>query len=267
MREILRMIEPSRRVLLFLDYDGTLVPIERTPDLAVLPPRRKRALAALSERTFVCIVSGRSLADISRRVGLDGLAYIGNHGLEAKWGRRSWIHPQAKKRLPILGRLLKRIEARTGRFPRLLIENKGVTGSLHFRRLDPALVPPLRRIAIEEVRLTLGSFVVSEGKKVLEIRPDIVWDKGAGIRKIMDWISLRKDALPIFIGDDRTDEDAFRELGTELVTVHVGKGKRTRARFRLADVGEVWEFLGRCLPPTGKPIDSTLGKPIRRTAP
>lgn len=247
MREILRMITPGRRLFLFLDYDGTLVPIERTPERAVLPHRKKRFLEALNEKMFVCIVSGRSLADVRRRVGIDGLAYIGNHGLEASWGRRTWVHPQAKKRLPALGRLLKRIEARTHRFPRLLVENKGVTGSVHFRRLDTALVLPLRKIVVDEVRRKAGDFIVAEGKKVLEIRPKLDWDKGVGIRKLMRWLPREPEALRIFIGDDRTDEDAFRALGGDSITIHVGKQKDTRARYRLVDVERVWTFLANCL--------------------
>jgi len=247
MRDILRMIKPGQRPLLFLDYDGTLVSIQRTPDRVVLSRRRKRFLEALSERMFVCVVSGRSLADIRRRVGIEGLAYIGNHGLEARWGRRTWVHPQAKKRPPALGRLLKRIEARTERFPRLLVENKGVTGSVHFRRLDPALVAPLKRIVAEEVRREGGIFMVTEGKKVLEIRPDIDWDKGLGIRKLMNWLPRERGTVRIFIGDDRTDEDTFLALGGDSITIHVGHGRKTRARYRLADVERVWTFLAHCL--------------------
>jgi len=247
MREILRMITPGRCLLLFLDYDGTLVPIKRTPDRAVLPYRRKRFLEALSERMFICIVSGRSLADVRRCVGIEGLAYIGNHGLEARWGRRTWIHPLAKKRRPALGRLLKRIEARTRRFSRLFVEDKGVTGSVHFRRLDPALVAPLRRIVADEVRRKGGTFMATEGKKVLEIRPDIDWDKGLGIRKLMNWLPRELEALRIFIGDDRTDEDAFLALGGDSITILVGHGRKTRARYRLADVDRVWTFLAHCL--------------------
>lgn len=248
MREINRMIEPGRRVLLFLDYDGTLVPLQRTPDRAVLPPRRLRALAALSERMFIGIVSGRSLADIRGRIGIDGIAYIGNHGLEARWGRRSWIHPEASKRRPALERLLKRTEDRTRRFPRLLIENKGVTGSIHLRRLDPALAMPLRRIVGEEVRRSRGHFIVAEGKKVIEVLPNIDWRKGEGIGKVIAWLPRKKaGGLRIFIGDDRTDEDAFRTLGGDSLTIHVGGGRRTQARYCLPDVEKVWAFLNNYL--------------------
>ena len=247
MKEILRNIKPGRRLLLFLDYDGTLVPIQRNPERAVLPLRKRSALEALGESMFVCIVSGRSLADVHRCVGIEGLAYIGNHGLEAKWGRYSWVHPLAKKRRPALGRLLKRIEARTDRFCRLLVEDKGLTGSVHFRRLDPALIVPLRRIVDDEVGRTGGAFIVTEGKKVFEIRPVADWDKGLGIRKLMKWLPRQRGILRIFIGDDRTDEDAFRVLGGDSITVHVGRGRATRARYRLADVERVWAFLANCL--------------------
>ncbi|MCX6563323.1 MAG: trehalose-phosphatase [Candidatus Aminicenantes bacterium] len=163
-------------------------------------------------------------------------------------GSVSWS-PAAppKRRLPALGQLLKRIEAQTERFPRLLIENKGVTGSVHFRRLNPVLVAPLRRIVADEVRRKAGAFVVTEGKKVLEIRPELDWGKGMGIRKLMRWLPREPEALRIFIGDDRTDEDAFRALGGDSITIHVGRGRATRARYRLPDVEHVWAFLANCL--------------------
>jgi len=246
MREILRNIEPGRRLLLFLDYDGTLVPIQRHPERAGLAVRKKGALETLGRSTFVCLVSGRSLSDVRRRVGLAGLAYIGNHGLEARWGRHAWVHPLAERRRPALGRLLKRIEIRARCFARLLVEDKGLTGSIHYRRLDPALVAPLKRIVDDEVGRTAGKFVAAKGKKVFEIRPNIVWDKGAGIRKVITWLPQAAGALRIFIGDDRTDEDAFRALGRDSITIHVGRRRDTRARYRLADVGQVWTFLANC---------------------
>jgi trehalose 6-phosphate phosphatase len=243
MKEILMSIPPAARILLFLDYDGTLVSIQQTPGRAVLSPRRRRTLEALADKMFVCIVSGRSLADVRRLVDLPNLAYIGNHGFEAAWGRQTWVHPQAKKLRPALERLLKRIEIRTKRFPRLLIEDKGVTGSIHFRRLNPALVPPLRRIVDEAISRKARDFIVTEGKRVFEIRPNIDWDKGAGIRKLRGWFPQGKIYCPIFIGDDRTDEDAFRALSRNAITIHVGGRQKTRARYRLVDVEKVWRFL------------------------
>lgn len=246
MRKCLRPIKAGKRLLLFLDYDGTLVPIRRTPERAVLGERKKRLLKALSDQAFVCIVSGRSLADIRERVGVEGLAYIGNHGLEISFGRRIWIHPLAKKRSAALKRLLRRIEDQTRRFPKLLIEDKNITASVHFRRMDRVLTAPLKRIVEQTVRQKSREFIVSEGKKVIEILPRLAWDKGKGIRKAMSWLPKGKPALPIFIGDDRTDEDAFRELGGDAMTIHVGTARGTSARLSIEDVKGVWRFLADC---------------------
>ncbi len=247
MNEILKTIEPGRPLALFLDYDGTLAPIRRTPDAAVLTPRRRRLLDALGQRMFVCIASGRALADIRSRVGLGRLAYIGNHGLEMAWDRKAWVHPQARRRRAALHQVLGRIAERTRRFPGILVEDKGLTGSIHYRRADAALGEPLRRIVAEENAREAGLFRIGRGRKVLEIAPAIDWNKGDGIRRLRRQMPRLHAARPVFIGDDRTDEDAFGRLDADTVTVYVGRAGKTSAQFRLADVEQVWRFLARCL--------------------
>jgi trehalose-phosphatase len=129
----------------------------------------------------------------------------------------------------------------------MLVEDKGVTGSIHFRQLDSALVEPLRMIVAEEVGQKKGTFRIAEGKKVFEILPEIDWNKGAGIRKLINWLMRETGTLPIFIGDDRTDEDGFLALGGDSITIHVGHRRKTQARYRLADVEQVRKFLEHCL--------------------
>jgi len=236
--------EAGKRLLLFLDYDGTLVPIRKIPHKAVLPPSRKSILARLSEKAFVCIVTGRSAADIRGLVPLDNIGFIGNHGLELVWGRRSWTHPQAKTRRDALKALLSRIEKRTKRFPRIQVENKGVTGSIHLRRTDPALYPIVRKIVAESAAKSRRPFLVTEGKKVLEIRPNVDWNKGKGVLKMSRWVSGGRSRM-MFIGDDRTDEDVFRALGRNAITIRVGRGRDSSARRRLDDVEAVWRTLRR----------------------
>jgi len=236
--------EAGKRLLLFLDYDGTLVPIRKIPHKAVLTPSRKSILARLSEKAFVCIVTGRSAADIRGLVPLDNIGFIGNHGLELVLGRRSWTHPQAKARRDALKALLSRIEKRTVRFPRIQVENKGVTGSIHLRRTDPALYPIVRKIVAESVAKSRRAFLLTEGKKVFEIRPNVDWNKGRGVLKMSRWISDGGSRM-MFIGDDRTDEDVFRALARDAVTIHVGRGRDSAARHRLADVDTVWRTLRR----------------------
>ncbi len=247
MRKIFQRIKPGKRIVLFLDYDGSLVPIKKSPELAVLHPKRRYLLERLSERTVVCIVSGRSLAEIRTLVGIEDIAYIGNHGLEILYRHHRWIHPGAARIKPILGRALSRIGGRIGHLPGVMIENKGVTGTVHFRRSRSGREPVIRKTVEDEVRLKSRSLKLTEGKKVFEIRPNVEWDKGKGVKEISRWFPGLKACVRVYIGDDQTDEDAFRALGRKAVTIYVGRSQNTRARYRLAGVGQVWKFLGDLL--------------------
>jgi trehalose-phosphatase len=243
MSEILEALRDAKRLLLFLDYDGTLVPIRKTPERAVLGPARRRFLERLAWRTFVCVVSGRSLADVRRLVEAKGVAYIGNHGLEISAGRRLWVHPAAAKLKPVLAAALADVRRATAGIPGVLVENKGLTGSVHYRLMPSRRYPELRQILAREIGKRRRDLKLTEGKKVFEVRPRVLWDKGKGVREVLRRCGFKPEAVRIYIGDDRTDEDAFRALRRRDVTVFVGRGKSTRARFRLRGVPEVWKFL------------------------
>jgi len=245
----------GRRIFLFLDYDGTLVPIKKAPELAVLPASRRHLLKRLSRSAFLCIVSGRSLADIQKMVSIKDIAYIGNHGLEISYRGRRWIHPEAKRIRPVLRSVLEKIRRKTGDWPGLLVEDKGLTGSIHYRRLATPLPNELRDQAEHEVRSRSRELILTEGKKVFEIRPNIPWDKGRGVRELLRWLDVKRPALRIYIGDDRTDEDAFRVLGRDDITILVGRRRDSFARSRLPDIAAVWKFLGALLP-----VSSPLSK-------
>lgn len=243
MKDIIQRIKPGERILLFLDYDGTLVPIKKAPELAILHPLRRRFLKRLSEKAFTCIVSGRSLIEIQKLVGLEGIAYIGNHGLEISCGQKAWVHPEARKMRPILRNALKRIQEMTQDLPGVLIEDKGLTGSIHYRQLPPAFWKPLKEIIQAEVGSRGRELKITEGKRVFEIRPNIKWDKGQGVKKLIRWLSPTETTLRIYIGDDQTDEDAFKTLNRHALTILVGAREDTNARYHLADVEGVWKFL------------------------
>jgi trehalose 6-phosphate phosphatase len=243
MREILEALRDAKRLLLFLDYDGTLVPIRKTPDRAVLGLARGRFLERLARRTFVCVVSGRSLTDVRRLVEARGVAYIGNHGLEISDGRGLWIHPTAGKLRPILAAALGDIRRATARIPGVLVENKGLTGSVHYRLTPARRYPELRDIVATEIGKKRRDLKLTEGKKVFEVRPQVLWDKGKGVREVLRRCGFKSEAVRVYIGDDRTDEDAFRILRRKDVTIFVGRGKPINARFRLRGVPEVWKFL------------------------
>ena len=243
----MRRIKPGKRILLFLDYDGTLVPIKKAPGLTRLHPRRRRFLERLSEKALVCIVSGRSLAEIQRLVAIEGVGYIGNHGLEISYGHKLWIHPEAKKFEPVLRKTLKRIRERTQDLPGVIVEDKVLTGSIHYRQLSPAFWKPLKKIVRTEVGSRRQVLKLTEGKRVFEIRPNIHWDKGQGVLMLIDWLDSRETTLRIYIGDDHTDEDVFRTFGKDDIAILVGRRKASRARYRLGDVNHVWRFLNNLL--------------------
>ena len=264
MKDIIQRIKPGERILLFLDYDGTLVPIKKAPKLALLHPLRRRFLKRLSEKAFTCIVSGRSLIEIQKLVGLEGIAYIGNHGLEISCGQRHWIQPGARKIKPILSAASKRIQERTQNFSGVLIEDKGVTGSIHYRQLASALWNPLKTIVQGEVGSKHRALKITEGKRVFEIRPNIKWDKGQGVKKLIRWLSPTETTLRIYIGDDQTDEDAFKAFDRDALTILVGHRENTFARYHLKDVDGVWKFLRALLSAISLPRREAFKKQRRR---
>jgi trehalose 6-phosphate phosphatase len=210
------------------DIDGTVSAIAPTPAEAMVDPGAKAALALLAERlTAVAVVSGRAPQDGVAMVGLPELIYVGNHGLERIARGTPWTHPVAAAAQPAIAAALAEIEiaARAAAdVPWLLIENKGVTGTVHYR-LAPdqiaaaALLEPLARAAADRNGLRLTS-----GRMIFEVRPALAVNKGTAIRELAQDLDLRGI---VFFGDDVTDVDAFRalrELRTagEAATLRVG---------------------------------------------
>jgi trehalose 6-phosphate phosphatase len=243
MTGLLELVPPGLPLAVLLDYDGTLVAIRKRPELARLHPGRKALLARLGRRTLVGLVSGRPLDELRRMVGVAGIAYVGNHGMEIRVNGRVWVHPPAARLAHRLARTTSVIRARAGDLQGVLVEDKGLTASAHYRLASPRHRGLLRAIVAEEVFRSRGALVLTQGKMVLEIRPNTVWDKGRGVLKLMSLAGCSKACFPVYIGDDRTDEDAFRVLAGRGLTIHVGRSRRTQARSRLRSVDEVWRFL------------------------
>jgi trehalose 6-phosphate phosphatase len=195
------------------DIDGTVSAIAPTPAEAMVDPGAKAALALLAERlAAVAVVSGRAPQDGAAMVGLPELIYVGNHGLERIARGTPWTHPVAAAAQPAIAAALAEIESGAragGDAPWLIIENKGVTGTVHYR-LAPdqvaaaALLEPLARAAADRhgLRLTLG-------RMIFEVRPALAVNKGTAIRELAQDLGLRGI---VFFGDDVTDVDAFRAL-------------------------------------------------------
>jgi trehalose-phosphatase len=230
--------------LVALDYDGTLTPIVEDATQAILPMRTKKIIEALSSQTdtAVAIVSGRAYADVRDLVGIPNLIYASNHGMEINGPGMSFHHPGAKdssQALQVLASILaKQLDHVQGAF----VENKGLTLSVHYRRVAPGDGEEVWQAVLHAVELVNDRFHVTLGNKVYEIRPLLCWNKGAALTWIKDQLG-RRDTLVIYLGDDVTDEDAFAAVGDSGVTIKVGASETTLARFRLPDSSAVYEFL------------------------
>lgn len=239
--DLVRQLEAKQPVL-FLDYDGTLTPIVARPELAVLDETVRRTLALLAAGCPVAIVSGRDRVDVQRRVGLDELIYAGSHGFDIR-GPGLRIE-QGAAFLPDLNSAEAELRLSLAHVPGALLERKTYTLAVHVRGLAPAIT-----VAVEaavdaalsrHVRLRKGT-----GKMVFELLPRLDWHKGKAVLHILEALRLSAaDVLPIFIGDDRTDEDAFAALTGRGVGVLVAESTRpTAAYYTLRDPDEVHRFL------------------------
>jgi trehalose-phosphatase len=236
----------GKKIFLFLDYDGTLSHIADHPGKAIMPDEIKRILKRLSNkpRFTIAVISGRSLADIRQRVGIRKLIYSGNHGLEiAGPGFRfeNSLNHSFKKNLQQIKR---KLNLHLKGFKGVVIEDKKLTLSIHYRLVQKGSLNKIKKIVsqITEPYLKADQIGLRKGKMVLEIIPAINWNKGMAVL----WL-LKKyrqtNSFPVYIGDDITDEDAFRALKKIGLTVLVGRRKRSSAQFFLNNVGEVSRFV------------------------
>jgi trehalose 6-phosphate phosphatase len=199
--------EAPGSVAIFTDIDGTLAPIVPTPDMSEVPAELKELLARLSERCLlVAGVSGRKTEDALDLVGLADVVYFGNHGFEILRDGKVEVTPEA---LPYLEQV-QELEARAreelaplGAF----VEEKGITASIHYRNAPPEVGErAVEFVKREGERLGLR---ITVGRGVVEARPPIRADKGTAVRTLVEGYAPER---ALFIGDDTTDLDAFREL-------------------------------------------------------
>jgi trehalose 6-phosphate phosphatase len=237
--------------VLLLDYDGTLAPIVEDPVAAQVSPALQYVLTALAQhpRYRVGIISGRALADLRMRVEGRGLYLAGNHGLEIEGPGIRYEHPKAWQLRPRLDALVQAITGDLEAIPGAWVEDKGLTLSVHFRRVPAARVPEVKTRLIKHVGpdIDAGRVALRTGKAVLEIRPRVQWNKGEAVRWILEQIRLERPAdsrLALYLGDDDTDEDAFRILASAGVGIVVGNDRHgSAAPFYVESPAEVEQLL------------------------
>ena len=249
-------IRAASHILLLSDYDGTLTPIVSRPVDAILSSEARDKLNQLSERPnfSVGIISGRSLSDIKMMVGLKGIYYAGNHGLEIEGPGLNFVSPPARDAQSQIKDLSGQLSARLGSIEGVIIEDKGLSLSVHYRLVKEGEEKTIGDIfhQITTPWLNEGKIRVTSGKKVWEVRPPIDWNKGKAVETIIREIKKSpesKQPLALYLGDDTTDEDAFKVLHyPKGWSIFVGpENPSSNADFFLNSTSEVLTFLSRLL--------------------
>jgi trehalose 6-phosphate phosphatase len=241
----------ERQPAVFYDFDGTLSEIVEDPDSARLVDGAADALTSLSAACPVAILSGRDLADVRERIGLPGLWYAGSHGFELT-GPDGTHHqnPEAAASIPVLAGAAAGLADQLGHIPGVVVEHKRFGVAVHYRNAARDRVGEVAAAVRTAGQRT--ALRVTTGREVIELRPNIDWDKGKTLHWVLDYIRDNEGAgplLPVYLGDDITDEDAFDAVdddGIAILVRHSDDGDRaTAARYALDDPDRVREFTER----------------------
>jgi trehalose 6-phosphate phosphatase len=243
LNEVAARVQAAPHVLLFCDFDGALAPVYDNPAAASLSTEVRPLLAdlAASGRVTVTVVSGRSAADLRSRANVPGLIVAGNHGLEIAGPGWDHVDRAVASSAPNVALLTAALARATENIPGVLIEDKRLSASVHFRRVPAEQHEAVRSAVHGVLGGTSHPFVLTTGRMVYDIRPRVYWHKGEAVK----WIAGRvrqPEALVIFVGGDPTDEDAFAALPNG-VTVRVGPGTETAAKYHLEGPDGVRKFL------------------------
>ena len=244
----------NRHIYLFIDYDGTLTPIVEQPDKAAISEDMRNLLRDLSTKPgcSVGIISGRALKDIKRMVDLERIIYVGNHGLEIEGSKIKFESQISSQLFLIIRNLKEELTNKLSKIKGIFVEDKDVTLSVHYRLATRSSYLLAKKIIEEVIQpfLARNKIKVSYGKKVIDIKPPVQWNKG----RVVAWLLARqtfilrdRPIMPVYLGDDLTDEDAFGMLKNKGLTIYIGKPKNSQAKYYLKDTQEVFEFLKKIL--------------------
>ncbi|MDS0282038.1 trehalose-phosphatase [Haloarcula onubensis] len=236
-----RQLGEADGLLVALDFDGTLAPIMDDPDAPQITQANLRAVERLVDHpdTLVAVVSGRQLADLRPRVGIEGIRYVGNHGLEYTVDGEREVHPEAEAQMEDLQNAREEIERRLTEFEGVHVEDKAVTLTVHYRRARDVSAEEVTAV-VEDVVEPVEGLKTSNGKMIVEVKPTVEWHKGAIVERLRDEVPASWQT--VYVGDDTTDEDAFRVLGEDDFGVLVGE-RATAADYRVQDQAEVSRLL------------------------
>ncbi|MCP4650665.1 MAG: trehalose-phosphatase [PVC group bacterium] len=235
LRDPKEVLLAGKKPVFFLDYDGTLTPIVERPELAVISQAMKDTVTQLSKKHTTAVVSGRMREDVENLVGIEGLFYAGSHGFDILGGGVSMVQPEAQETIPLVTQIIERLKKEVGTIEGVIIEEKKFSMAVHYRLVADEHLELIEAavLAVVEAHPQLR---LMRGKKVYEILPAIDWNKGKAVRWIMKAMNISwEDSTVVYIGDDTTDEYAFRVVRGRGVGILVADGPRpSAAHFQLS---------------------------------
>jgi trehalose-phosphatase len=240
----------NKRLVIFLDYDGTLTPIVSRPEDAHLPDTMRTVLSDLTRCYTVAIVSGRGLEDVRGRVHIEDIYYAGSHGFEIAGPKGLYkVYGPAQTFLAALDQAETALREQLRDVAGAQVERKRFAIAVHFRGVKEADIHRVTTM-VNTVQETHPTLRQTGGKKVYELRPNLDWHKGTALFWLLEVMGLnRQEVMPLYIGDDVTDEDAFRALQDQGVGILVTENvlRHTAARYALANTDAVHTFLASLL--------------------
>jgi len=235
----------NRRLAVFLDYDGTLTPIVPRPELAVISEEMRATLKRLVRLCTVAIISGRDRPDVAEKVGVRDLVYAGSHGFDIAGPEGTRIaRAEGEADRDELRAAARELREALASVDGAIVEEKAFGVAVHYRQVPESEAPRVEQ-AVDAAQERHPGLKRTAGKKVHEFRPGVDWDKGKALLWLLDALELSADdTLPLYLGDDVTDEDAFKALAGRGIGIRIGDdGGRTHARYCLPDVAAVQCFL------------------------
>jgi trehalose 6-phosphate phosphatase len=242
----------GRRPAVFLDYDGVLTPIVDRPEDAVMSNGMRETVQALAQRCSVCVISGRDRPVVQQLMGVDNLVVAGSHGFDIWSPQEGTIaHDAATGFEDLISEVRDRLRAEAEPIPGAVVEPKRASVAVHYRLVDPEHHAKVTEAVNELLDEYSGRLKVTPGKMVYELQPKIDWHKGKAVLQLLQTLGLdADDVVPLYLGDDITDEDAFRALAGWGVGIIVGDpddpevaNRSTAADFVLESTAQVEQFL------------------------
>ena len=242
----------GKRPAVFLDYDGTLTPIVDRPENATISDSMRDAVSGLAERCVVCVVSGRDRPVVQELMGLDNLVVAGSHGFDIWSPEEGTIeHDAGSGYEDLLEEVKARVQDEIGSIEGALVESKKASVAVHYRLASEEGRDEIKQGVDQILEDHPEDLKMTPGKMVYEIQPKLDWDKGKAVLYLLETLDLDRDAVvPMYLGDDHTDEHAFEALENRGIGIVVGHaddpeigGRNTSANYALNTVEEVEWFL------------------------